>query len=46
MAKKFTMSLPESMNKASKRDGKRKLGSIQETIRFILSDYFKTENKH
>lgn len=47
MAKKFTMSLPESMNKALEKEmEKRKLGSIQETIRFILSDYFKTENKH
>jgi hypothetical protein len=45
MAKKFTMSLPDSMSKAlEKEQEKRKLGSIQETIRFIISDYLKTES--
>ena len=42
MAKKFTMSLPEAMYEALEEERKlRKLGSIQETIRQILSDYFK-----
>jgi len=45
MAKKFTMSIPDSMNRAlEKEQEKRKLGTIQETIRFILSEYFKTNN--
>jgi hypothetical protein len=38
---KFTMSLPEAMKKALEQEMKnRKLGSIQETIRCILSEYF------
>ena len=41
MAKKFTMSIPDAMSKAlEKEQEKRKLGSIQETIRFIMSEYF------
>ena len=42
MTKKFTMSIPESMYHALEEEQeKRKLGTIQETIRFILSDYLK-----
>jgi len=38
---KFTMSLPEAMKKALEEEmKKRKLDSIQETIRSILSEYF------
>jgi len=38
---KFTMSLSEEMMKAIKEEKKkRKLGSIQETIRSILAEYF------
>jgi hypothetical protein len=38
---KFTMSLPEAMQKALEQEMKnRKLGTIQETIRSILSEYF------
>lgn len=45
MAKKFTMSIPDPMNRAlEKEQEKRKLGTIQETIRFILSEYFRTNN--
>jgi len=40
MAKKFTMSVPDSMNRAlEKEKEKRKLGTIQEVIRFILAEY-------
>jgi len=47
MAKKFTMSIPDSMNKAlEKEQEKRKLGTVQETIRFILADYLKDKNNH
>ncbi len=45
MALKFTMSIPNAMKdfvEAERR--KRKLDTIQETIRYILSDYF-TEKK-
>ena len=45
MAKKFTMSLPESMYKALEKEReKRKLGTIQETIRFILAEYLQEKN--
>ena len=45
MAKKFTMSLPDSMNKAIEKEReKRKLGTVQETIRFILAEYLKERN--
>jgi hypothetical protein len=45
MARKFTMSIPDSMNKALEKEReKKKLGTIQETIRFILADYFKDKN--
>jgi len=44
MAKKFTMSIPESMYRAlDKEREKRKLDTIQETIRFILAEYLKEE---
>lgn len=46
MAKKFTMSVPESMNQALEvEQKKRKLGTIQETIRSILAEYFREESK-
>ena len=46
MAKKFTMSVPDSMYLAlQKEQTSRKLGSIQETIRFILAEYFKEKTK-
>jgi len=42
MAKKFTMSVPESMSKALEKErDKRKLDTIQEAIRSILADYFR-----
>jgi len=45
MSKKFTMSIPESMRQAlEKETKKRKLGTIQETIRFILAEYLKEKN--
>jgi len=38
---KFTMSIPEAMEKALEEEMKcRKLDTIQETIRSILSEYF------
>ncbi|MEM2971918.1 MAG: hypothetical protein QW270_05795 [Candidatus Bathyarchaeia archaeon] len=38
---KFTMSLPEEMKKALEEEMKRrKLGTLQETIRSILAEYF------
>jgi metal-responsive CopG/Arc/MetJ family transcriptional regulator len=40
--KKFTMSIPESMYEGLEEERKkRKLGTIQETIRSILAEYFK-----
>jgi transcriptional regulator of met regulon len=43
MAKKFTMSLPESMYRALEEERrKRRLDNIQETIRSILAEYFKS----
>jgi metal-responsive CopG/Arc/MetJ family transcriptional regulator len=45
MAKKFTMSTPDSMYQALEKEcKKRKLGTIQETIRFILAEYLKEKN--
>lgn len=45
MAKKFTMSTPDSMYQALEKEReKRKLGTIQETIRFILAEYLKEKN--
>jgi len=45
VAKKFTMSLPEAMYEALEKERvKRKLSSIQETIRFILAEYLKGKN--
>ena len=41
---KFTMSIPEAMNKALEKEKElRKLDSIQETIRSILAEYFKSK---
>jgi hypothetical protein len=38
------MSVPESMYRALEKEcKKRRLGTIQETIRFILAEYFKDE---
>jgi len=46
MARKFTMSLPRSMHEALETERKRrKLDTIQETIRSILAEYFKNRNK-
>lgn len=45
MARKFTMSIPDSMNKALEKEReKKKLATIQETIRFILADYLNDRN--
>jgi len=45
MAKKFTMSTPDSMYQALEKERKKiKLGTIQETIRFILAEYLKEKN--
>jgi len=45
MAKKFTMSIPDEMHRALEKErAKRKLGTIQETIRFILAEYLKEKN--
>jgi hypothetical protein len=45
MSEKFTMSLPNTMTEALKSEMKdRKLDTIQETIRSILSEYFKNKN--
>lgn len=44
MSKKFTMSLPDEMFEALEEERKkRRLGDIQETIRAILSEYFKNK---
>ena len=43
---KFTMSVPEAMEKALKEEMKRrKLDKIQETIRSILAEYFSQKEK-
>lgn len=45
MAKKFTMSIPDEMYAALEKEReKRKLGTIQELIRFIIADYLKKES--
>jgi len=45
MAKKFTMSVPNSMYEALERERKkRRLGTIQQTIRFLLAEYMKEKN--
>jgi len=44
MPEKFTMSIPEAMHKALEEERKnRKLDNVQETIRAILSEYFKKQ---
>jgi hypothetical protein len=41
MAEKFTMSLPDAMNEALEVERKRrKLDTVQETIRSVLGEYF------
>ena len=41
MAEKFTMSVPDAMKKALEvEQNMRKLDTVQETIRSILSEYF------
>jgi len=46
MARKFTMSIPESMYEALEVERKkRKLDTIQETIRSILAEYFREETR-
>ena len=43
---KFTMSVPEAMEKALEEEmERRKLGTIQETIRSILAEYFGQKEK-
>jgi len=45
MAKKFTMSLPDEMYLALEKERKkRKLGTVQELIRFIIAEYLKESN--
>jgi len=45
MAKKFTMSLPEEMYLALEKERrKRKLGTIQELIRFIIAEHLKEKS--
>jgi len=42
---KFTMSIPEAMRKGlEKEKERRKLDTIQETIRSILAEYFKSNS--
>ena len=39
---KFTMSLPDAMEEALEKEcARRKLDTVQETIRSILAEYFK-----
>ena len=46
MAKKFTMSLSDAMYEVIDREREeRKLGTIQETIRVILSEYVKAKSR-
>lgn len=46
MSQKFTMSLPNAMREALEIEMRnRKLDTIQETIRSILSEYFKEKGK-
>jgi len=45
MAKKFTMSIPDAMHAALEKERqKRKLGTIQELIRFIIAEYLKEKS--
>jgi len=45
LARKFTMSVPDSMDNALEEERKkRKLDDIQETIRSILSEYFRDKS--
>jgi len=47
MARKFTMSLPESMLQAIDKERKRRrLDTIQETIRSILAEYFRERSRN
>ena len=42
---KFTMSVPNSMYEALEKERKRRrLSTIQETIRFIIAEYLKEKN--
>jgi len=46
MSRKFTMSLPKEMYRALEEERrKRKLDTIQETIRSILAEYFRKKEK-
>jgi len=41
---KFSMTVPKAMEEALHREcEERRLGTVQETIRAILGDYFKTQ---
>ena len=43
---KFTMSLPDAMKEALEKErARRKLDTVQETIRSILSEYFKEQGR-
>jgi len=45
MAKKFTMSIPDDMYAALEKERqRRKLGTVQELIRFIIAEYLKERN--
>jgi len=45
VAKKFTMSIPDAMYAALEKERqKRKLGTIQEIIRFIIAEYLKEKS--
>lgn len=42
MAKKLTISIPDEMYKALEKEReRRRLGTVQEVIRFIIADYLK-----
>ena len=42
---KFTMSVPSAMQEALERERqRRRLGTLQETMRAILSEYFKEQS--
>ena len=46
MVVKFTMSLPKAMEEELRREMEaRRLGSLQETIRSILAEYFRSRSR-
>jgi transcriptional regulator of met regulon len=43
---KFTMSLPEAMKEALEKERiRRKLDTLQETIRSVLAEYFREQSR-